>query len=101
MEHLMETVSEHPWVVIDYYGKHCGPCKQLSPLLAQLAQCHPHIKVVKVDTARIQDPNIMSLPTVLLLGPGQGRSRLQDRLIGYNPAALQAMFSRVPRPEHV
>ena len=40
--------SEVP-VIVDFYADWCRPCKNLSPLLDQLARHKPDVRVVKVN----------------------------------------------------
>lgn len=37
-------------VLVDFYSDSCVPCKRLSPILAELEEEYPAIKLVKVNT---------------------------------------------------
>ena len=55
--------------VIDFYADWCGPCRQLSPSLDQMARSDPEIALRKIDighwkTAVAQQFNIHSIPQV-------------------------------------
>ena len=55
--------------VVDFYADWCGPCRQLSPYLEQMAKSDPEIALRKVDivswkTAVAQQFNIHSIPQV-------------------------------------
>ena len=55
--------------VIDFYADWCGPCRQLSPSLEQMARNDPEIALRKIDiinwkTAVAQQFNIRSIPQV-------------------------------------
>ena len=55
--------------VIDFYADWCGPCRQLSPSLEQMARNDPEIALRKIDivnwkTAVAQQFNIHSIPQV-------------------------------------
>lgn len=55
--------------IVDYYADWCGPCKQISPVLEQMAKSDPDIALRKVDivnweSAVVKQYNIHSIPRV-------------------------------------
>ncbi|HEX3006290.1 MAG TPA: thioredoxin, partial [Bacteroidales bacterium] len=63
--------------IIDFYADWCGPCRQVSPIIEELAKEYKgKIVVYKVDTDAerelAQNLGIQSLPTLLFV-PVQGR----------------------------
>jgi len=61
--------------VVDFYADWCGPCKQLSPSLEQMAQTDPEIALRKIDivnwdTAVAKQYNIHSIPQVNVYNRG-------------------------------
>ncbi len=61
--------------VVDFYADWCGPCKQLSPSLEQMARTDPEIALRKIDivnwnTAVAKQHNIRSIPQVNVYNRG-------------------------------
>jgi thiol-disulfide isomerase/thioredoxin len=61
--------------VVDFYADWCGPCKQLSPSLEQMAQTDPQIALRKIDivnwnTVVVKQYNIRSIPQVNVYNRG-------------------------------
>ena len=63
-------------VLIDFFATWCGPCKMLSPIIAEIANEHRKtVKVCKVNTDENQELaiqyNIVSIPTLMFLKNGK------------------------------
>ncbi len=51
---LRELISEGN-VIVDFYATWCPPCKMMLPIINEIANEYPHIKVVKVDIDTFKD----------------------------------------------
>jgi len=62
-------------VLVDFYADWCGPCKKLSPVLDELAQETPGVRIVKVNIDRspksARGYRVKSLPTLILFKDGK------------------------------
>ena len=62
-------------VLVDFWATWCGPCKMLSPIIAQIAEEAQGFKVVSVDVDEEQELavkyNISSIPTLLVFKGGE------------------------------
>ncbi len=72
--------------IVDFYADWCGPCRQLSPIVEELAREYSgKIIVYKVDTDKettlTQSLGITSLPSLLFIPP-KGKPQLS---MGYLP----------------
>ncbi len=82
-DEFLETVLEAEMpVVVDFWAAWCGPCGRLAPIFAALAEAHPEVRFVKVDTDRAraiaEAVGIKSLPTIGFYLNG----RLEDVFVG-------------------
>lgn len=64
-----EVVSAEQLVVVDYWADWCSPCKQMAPIIDELANVYAgQVKFVKIDTnaqpALAAQQGVMSLPTL-------------------------------------
>ncbi|MCL2447107.1 MAG: thioredoxin family protein [Oscillospiraceae bacterium] len=73
-------------VLVDFYGEQCMPCKMLKPILQEVAQEQPGLKICYFSTdidpteskadidakfAVLGEHNVMSLPTLVIFNGGR------------------------------
>lgn len=62
-------------VLIDFFADWCGPCKMLAPIVEEIAQKNPGIKVYKVnvdeENALAVKFRVMSIPTLVVFKDGE------------------------------
>ena len=73
-------------VLVDFWAEWCGPCRQLAPVIKQIAEEYgSRLRVAKVDTdanpLTASKLGIQALPTLLLIQNGQ----VKAQLVGYQP----------------
>ena len=77
--------------IVDFYADWCGPCRQLSPTLEQMASADPQIALRKIDivnwnTAVAKQYNIQSIPQVNIYNRG---GDLVGTVVGVNPEQVK------------
>ena len=75
-------------VLVDFFATWCGPCKMLAPIIAQIAEEHPEVKVLKVDVDEVAAQfGISAIPTLIYFEKGVK----VDSNVGYaaKPAILR------------
>ena len=85
-ENFREEVlnSEKP-VLLDFWAPWCSPCRMVSPILEEIAQERPDIKVVKVNVD--EQPQlaaqfgVMSIPSLMVVKDG----KVVNQAVGARP----------------
>ena len=44
-----EEITKEKVVLVDFYADWCGPCKMLAPILEQISEENPEIKIIEVN----------------------------------------------------
>ncbi len=74
-----EVLNSDKRVLVDFYADWCGPCKILSPRVAEIANENKDLKVVKINVDQNEDLarkyNISSMPTLLVIEKGKELNR--------------------------
>ncbi|HET9655193.1 MAG TPA: thioredoxin [Kineosporiaceae bacterium] len=80
-----EVLKSDKPVVVDFWAPWCGPCRQVSPILDEIAAQHDEISVVKINsdenpkvTARY---GVTALPTLVVYSGGE----MVKAIIGAKP----------------
>ena len=80
-----EVLESDKQVIVDCWQTSCGPCRMLSPVISELAEEHPEIKVCKVNVDDepdlAQQFGVMSIPFVASFKGGQ----LHKSSVGVQP----------------
>ena len=90
-----EVLEADRLVIVDFWATWCTPCRMLTPILEELAEEHPEIKVCKLNVDEAQDIaeryGIMSLPILVFFENGE----IMDESIGL--ISKEQLLSLLPK----
>ena len=70
-----EVIHSDKKVLLDFWAPWCGPCRMVVPLVEQIAQERPDIKVGKINVDEnpelVKQFGITSIPTLVVMENGQ------------------------------
>ena len=70
-----EVMNSDKPVLLDFWAPWCGPCKMVLPLVEEIAEENPDIKVGKIivyeEMALAKQFRVMSIPTLVVIKDGQ------------------------------
>ncbi|MBR5362158.1 MAG: thioredoxin [Oscillospiraceae bacterium] len=88
-----EVLDAKGKVLVDFWASWCGPCMMMAPVLEQLDEKYPDLKVVKVNVDAAQEPAVQfgidSIPAFLLFEDG----KVTKKTVGAMP--LEALAQRL------
>ena len=74
-----EVVQSDKPVLIDFYADWCGPCKMMSPVVEEVSDEMPDVKVCKINIDEEMDLaqkyGVMSIPTFISFNGGEIRGK--------------------------
>lgn len=69
-----EVIHSKKTVLLDFWASWCGPCQMISPIVEEIANENPQIKVCKVNVDEQPELaaafQIMSIPTLMVVRDG-------------------------------
>lgn len=82
-----EVLESDKPVLVDFWAAWCGPCRMVGPIVEEVAEERPDIKVCKVNVDEEQELasafQVMSIPTLMVVKDG----KVVNQSVGARPKA--------------
>lgn len=82
-----EVLNSHKTVLLDFYADWCGPCRMVTPVISEIAEERPDIKVGKINVDEQSELaarfDVMSIPTLVVVKEG----KIVNKAVGMRPKA--------------
>lgn len=80
-----EVIESDKPVLLDFWAPWCGPCRMVVPIVEEIAEEHPEIKVVKINVQDEQELagqfQVASIPTLMVVKNG----KITNHAVGARP----------------
>ena len=80
-----EVINSDKPVILDFWASWCGPCRMVGPILEEISEERPDIKVGKINVDEESDLaakfRIMSIPTMVVIKDG----KVVNQAVGARP----------------
>ncbi|MDE7220801.1 MAG: thioredoxin [Oscillospiraceae bacterium] len=80
-----EVVNSDKPVLLDFWAPWCGPCRMVGPIMEEISQERPDVKVGKINVDEqpelARQFRVMSIPTLVVMKGG----RIANRAMGAMP----------------
>jgi thioredoxin 1 len=93
---FLEYLQSYPAVILDFHAPSCGPCKQMSPKVNELARNNPTVKFISVNVDEADERlcrGVEAMPTFVLWTLGENGPEVIDDVMGANLKGLEELVS--------